>query len=112
MLRLSLRKSQFVVCDRYFYQYFYDLYGPAARRVASAFPRPNVAIWLDGGIETIRSRVSDSDADVTYLEAVMKMYKEISGDLGFVRVDASPDAKVVEEEVWRHVRKVVPGCPA
>ena len=102
-MRAFLRRDEFVVCDRYFYQYFYDLAGRAAPRLARAFPRPDVIVWLDGGMELLMSRIDRAPLDPgerEYFKQVLDFYRVLAGELGFVRVDASADERVVGERIW------------
>jgi dTMP kinase len=103
VLRTAHRRTDYVVCDRYFYQYFYDLYGPRARGLARAFPRPDLTVWLDGSLDTVLSRVDETSMDVRekeYFKDVLGFYRGIAGELRFVRVDASDDERAVSERIW------------
>ena len=91
-LRTALARHQFVVCDRYFYQYFYDLSEAAARGIARSFPRPDFVFWLDGSLEIVRSRSDappESPAENQYYESVLSFYRELGEELAFMRIDAS-----------------------
>ncbi len=99
-LRAHLRKDEFVVCDRYFYQFFYDLGGPAAGRTAMAFPRPDRAFFLDASPNTLRARKPEPSDAGDYLDSVVHFYREIAPALGFERIDASADEGSVGEMIW------------
>jgi len=102
-MRTFLRHHEFVVCDRYFYQFFYDLAGRAAPRLARAFPRPDLIVWLDGGMDVLMSRIDRAPLDPgerEYFKEVLDFYRELAGELGFVRVDASADERVVGDWIW------------
>ena len=106
LLRARYRREEFVVCDRFFYQYFYDLYGPSAVKFARAFPKPNLMVWLDGTVETLRSRRRDGEAPAdsrAYIESVVEMLTTLARDLEFHRVDARGDVKDLGEAIWRIV---------
>lgn len=102
-IRAFLRHNEFVVCDRYFYQYFYDLVGRGARGLARAFPRPDVTFWLDGGLDVLLARVDrppKDEAEARYFKDILEYYRGIAGDLGFVRIDAAEDAGTVGDRIW------------
>ncbi len=103
VLRLRFRKEEFVVCDRFFYQYFHDIYGPGASNVAKCFPRPDLAFWVDGSVSLIRSRTNDPllfENGGAYLDSVIEMHRRISGDLGFHRIRAELDPTALGQAVW------------
>lgn len=102
-LRLRWRSVDFLVCDRYFYQYFFDLAGDRARALAAAFPRPHTALWLDGELEVLRARQQGSaDAGVSpaYFVSVLAYYRGVASELGFPRIDAGGSEETVEEAIW------------
>ena len=103
-LRTAFRGRQFVVCDRYFYQFFFDLSGPSAAGLAKAFPQPDLVFWLDGDLDLIRSR-SDAPptrpSEVDYYESALAFYRELAPGLGFVRIDARMGAEEVSGSILR-----------
>lgn len=106
LLRARYRGEEFVVCDRFFYQYFYDLYGPSAVKFARAFPRPDLVVWLDGNVEILGSRKRDekgSEEQPEYLESVAGVLRTLEQDLRFQRVDAGGDVEARGEAIWRLV---------
>ncbi|MEE9288932.1 MAG: hypothetical protein V3U69_05010 [Bacteroidota bacterium] len=112
-LRVFLRKEQFVVCDRYFYQYFYDVFGSGARRIALSFPRPDFVFWLDGTIELIRARIDEPpsrNGDIAYIESVVRLYRDLSQDLSFVRIDAGINRQSIANTIWQTVIERVRRC--
>ena len=107
-LRTFLRKEEYVVCDRYFYQYFYDISGPWAATFARSFPRPDVVYWLDAPANLLRSRIEkipNGHEPREYLDAVVRYYRAVAPDLGFVQIDASAAAGAVEETIWNNLMR-------
>ncbi len=102
-LRILFRKEHFVVCDRYLYQYFYDIFGSNARGIALSFPRADLTFWLDGRVDSIRPRIKDPSLDrgEEYLESVSKVYQNLSHDLGFFRIDAHQDEESIRKAIWQ-----------
>jgi len=112
-LRWARRRSEVVVCDRYFYQFFYDLVGPAGSKLARSFPRPDLVVWLDARLETIVARSGPSPPDrpeVEYLSSVIEYYREIGERLDFRRIDAEMDETLVAEAIWDAVKEGLTSC--
>ncbi|MCK4444947.1 MAG: hypothetical protein KAW09_10410 [Thermoplasmata archaeon] len=96
MVRYSA-KRRIVVCDRYFYQFFFDSFGNYADAVIDVFPKPDMTFYLDGRVDYLHERMddpSDVSTSKSYFFKVEEMFNRISGKYGFVRVDAdlSPDS--------------------
>lgn len=107
-LRAFLRGTEYVVCDRYFYQYFYDLAGSSADRLARAFPKPHIVFWLDAPPEVLRARIDippNGHEMTPYLDTVVGFYRGLAEDLPFVRIDATAGEQSVEEDIWKHLTK-------
>lgn len=79
LIRIAYR-GKVVICDRYFYQMFFDLYGERARKIAVLFPKPDAIIVLDVEFETAIKRLDDFDAsiDKTYFQKVVSYYRFIA----------------------------------
>lgn len=112
LLRARYRREEFVVCDRFFYQFFYDLYGANAVKLARAFPRPDILVWLDGTTEAFRvhDRENGFEEQTEYLESVSEMLRTLERDLRFHRLDAQGDMKDRGEAIWRIVMGTPSGC--
>lgn len=109
-IRVRFRHWDVVVCDRYFYQYFYDLLGRPAKGVALSFPRPDMAFWLDGNVDLVRSRTADENLQGDwrpYYESLMRYYRDIAGPLQFVRVDAELPTPEVNDMIWKALAPAV-----
>ncbi len=102
-IRTFLRRHEFVVCDRYFYQYFYDLAGRSARNLARSFPKPDLVLWLDGAMDVLLGRIDPAPknpAEAAYFEDVLEFYRGLASDLGFVRIDAGADETSIGDRIW------------
>lgn len=111
-LRAFLRNQQFVICDRYFYQYFFDLFGFGGRAIASSFPRPDFVFWLDGNLDVIRDRIDtplDAKVEFDYLRTVSRFYRDLSDDHDFLRIDASLDKRMISKAVISKVLELKRG---
>ncbi|WP_224450603.1 hypothetical protein [Haloprofundus salilacus] len=82
---VSLRfrdESQIVVFDRYYQQFFYDVYGPLAVFLSRLLPQPWRMIYLNADLTTIQTRMDATDraADTQYYATVIGLYDECSTD--------------------------------
>lgn len=101
-LRSRFHNVEFVVCDRYFYQFFFDLAGASAGGISRTFPRPDILFWLDGDLDLIRRRCDAPPAtpsEERYYEAALAFYRDFATAPGVVRIDASQPADVIAEEI-------------
>ncbi len=113
-LRTRFRHQEIIVCDRYFYQYFYDLFGTLAKGLALTFPRPDLAFWLEGSPELIRERTADENLQGDwnpYYESLLTYYREIAAPLGFIRIDARAPATEITDLIWGSMMNDLGGRP-
>jgi thymidylate kinase len=98
-IRLAFRRDDYVVCDRYLYQYLFDVFGPSAASVAKVFPRPDRLFWIDASIDLLRARSEKpfDEAQVRYYEQVLRFYQDLAGPLQFIRIDAADDVQSIHE---------------
>ena len=102
-----LSRNKIIVCDRYFYQFFFDLYGNSSRKIIRFFPKPDIAFFLRGDLEIFYSRMEASDADVDkkYYEEIISMYEGLSERYGFVQIDAHLDKEAINNIMFMHLVK-------
>ena len=99
-------RNRIVVCDRYFYQFFYDLFGNLSEKVIEIFPRPDIAFFLDGDLDLFYSRMDDSfDASVdrNYYTDVLNLYRKISRKYSFIQIDANLNKEAINDIIFTHL---------
>lgn len=105
-MALYLGRNRIVVCDRYFYQFFFDLFGNLSEKVIRIFPKPDTTFFLDGDIDLLYSRMS-SPSDVlvnrNYYVEVTNLYRKISGKYNFIRIDAGLDKQRINDIIFGHL---------
>ena len=92
--------NKIVVCDRYFYQFFYDLFGNLSEKVIGIFPRPDIAFFLDGDSDLFYSRMDnsfDASVDRDYYIGVINLYRRVSQKYGFIRIDANLSKEAIND---------------
>ena len=105
-------RNKIIVCDRYFYQFFFDLFGNWSESIIKFFPRPDIAFFLDGDLDLFYSRMDNSfDASVSrdYYSEVINLYKKISQKYGFVQIDANLNKEAINDVMFMHLTKEIGG---
>ena len=105
-------RNKIVVCDRYFYQFFFDLFGGRSENIIKVFPRPDIVFFLDGDLDIFYSRMGNSfDASVgrDYYTEVINLYRRISQKYSFIQIDANLNKKAINDIVFMHLIKEIKG---
>lgn len=105
-MKFYLNRTKIVVCDRYFYQFFYDLFGDWSENIIRIFPRPDITFFINGDLDIFYSRMDDSfDTLVSrgYYMDVLDLYRRVSKKYDFVQVDASLDEEVINDSILRQL---------
>ena len=111
-MRFYLSRNKIVVCDRYFYQFFFDLFGGWSEYVTKFFPKADVTFFLEGDLDLFYSRMNDSfdvSVDRVYYTAVLDLYRRISQKYGFIQVDANLNKGAINDIMFMHLTKVMKG---
>jgi thymidylate kinase len=101
-----MSRNKIVVCDRYFYQFFFDLFGDWSENVTKFFPKADVTFFLDGNLDLFYSRMNDSfdvSVDRDYYMAVLNLYRRISQKYGFIQVDANLNKESINDIMFMHL---------
>ena len=105
-------RNKIVICDRYFYQFFFDLLGNRSEKIAKFFPKPDITFFLDGDLDLFYSRMDSSfDASVgrDYYTEVLNLYRRISPKYSFIRVDANLNKEAINDVIFMHLIKDMKG---
>ena len=79
-MKFYLGRNKIIVCDRYFYQFFFDLFGTQGESAINFFPRLDITFFLDGDLDLFYSRMDNSfDVSVgrNYYAEVITLYRRI-----------------------------------
>jgi thymidylate kinase len=107
-IKFYLGRNKIVVCDRYFYQFFFDLFGDWCEKIVRFFPKADLTFFLDGNLDLFYSRMDSSfDASVgrDYYTGVLNLYRRISKKYGFIQIDASLDKEAINDIILMHLTK-------
>jgi thymidylate kinase len=101
-------KDKIIVCDRYFYQFFFDLFGELSEKVIRIFPKSDITFFLDGDLDLFYSRMDnlfDTSVDRNYYAEVLNLYRRISQRYGFIQIDANLDKEVINDLIFMRLAK-------
>ena len=109
-IKFYLSRNKIIVCDRYLYQFFFDLFGNWSENIIKFFPKPDTTFFLDGDLDIFYSRMDDSfDASVgrDYYTDVLNLYRRISQKYGFIQIDANLDKEAINDAMLMHLTKEI-----
>jgi len=107
-MKFYLSRNKVVVCDRYFYQFFFDLFGNFSEKVVRIFPKPDITFFLDGDLDIFYSRMDNSfDASIgrDYYAETINLYRRISQKYGFIQIDATLNKKAINDMIFMDLIK-------
>ncbi|MFX0134622.1 MAG: dTMP kinase [Candidatus Hodarchaeota archaeon] len=96
-----------IVCDRYFYQFFFDLFGRHGEKIVSIFPKPDITFFLDGELSSLSKRMNDifdSKVDKNYYIDVIKYYRTLAKKYNFVVLDALSDKEDINKKILIYLK--------
>lgn len=111
-MKVYLSRNKIVVCDRYFYQFFFDLFGNWSGKIVRFFPKADITFFLEGDLDIFYSRMDDSfDAHVSkdYYSEVINLYRRISQKYVFVQIDAKLNKEAINDIIFMRLTKEVKG---
>ena len=107
-MKFYLGRNKIIVCDRYFYQFFFDLFGDWSKNIIKIFPRPDITFFLDGDLDLFYSRMGnsfDASVDRDYYTEVISLYRRISQKYGFIQIDANLNKEAINDVMFMHLTK-------
>jgi thymidylate kinase len=105
-----LRRKYIVVCDRYFFDWFYNLWGNNSSILVRLLPQPNAVFLLDisPGIALSRMHdVFDKKVPLAYYEALRNWFLELGKELGFLTIDSSRKLEEVKSLILSHTANLL-----
>lgn len=105
-------RNKIIVCDRYFYQYFFDLFGSWSEKILTFFPKADVTFFLDGDLDIFYSRMNsslDASVDRDYYINVINLYRGISQRYSFIQIDANLNKEAINNIIFMHLTKKMKG---
>ena len=102
---LVRNKRQVVVFDRYYHQFFYDVYGPASIPLSRLLPQPWRMIYLDADLSTVQTRMDTGDkaVDRQYYATVISLYDDCATPR-WLAVRADLPIETVHEHIFQTIK--------
>lgn len=104
-------RNQIVVFDRFYHQFFYDIYGPTGVRLSRILPTPWRVIYLEAEFGTIRPRLSTVDkfADDSYYETVIDHYATCATE-DWLRYRAELPISTLHNQIFDEIQQDIEFC--
>ncbi len=105
-------RNKLIVCDRYFYQFFFDLFWERSETIIKFLPKADITFFLDGDFDLFYSRMDNSfDASVgkDYYTYILNLYRRIAQKYGFIQIDANLNKEAINDVMFMHLTKEMNG---
>jgi len=99
LIRLTVRK-EVVICDRYVYQFLYDVYGQRTHTLTKIVPEPDAGVYLSASFETLRAQMSSK-----YYQNVLQMYRTLDSQGTLAKISTERPIDAVNEEVVGYAKE-------
>jgi thymidylate kinase len=113
LLIRSLRNRFTLICDRYFFSWFYNACGEFATALVHLIPKPDLVILLDTSVTLAFSRMHDCKDKVVplrYYRLLRDWYVTVARREGFLIVDSGGDLEETKKEIQRLVTPLLKRC--
>jgi hypothetical protein len=110
ILMKIVSRGKIIVCDRYFYQFFFDLFGDMSENIVRIFPKADITFLLDGDLEIFYSRMENSfDASVNtdYYVDALNLCRLISRKYGFIQIEANLERRKINDMIISKIREMI-----
>ncbi len=104
------KRNCLLICDRYFYQFIFDVYGKSAQKVSRLFPKPDVAFYLKLNLDRLYLRMGnsfDKNVDKKYYMDVECYYENISQRNKFIPIDAKLSIGEINYIIRNHLTYIL-----
>lgn len=106
-IKIANRDLDFVICDRYFFQFFYDLFGPSAAKLIRSLPMPDYIIWLDRNFHELRKhnlQCNSLEATGDYLKRINDYYSGTMPQMKSIRISVLESPELTNNNIWNALR--------
>lgn len=111
-MKFILANNKIIVCDRFFYQFLYDIYENWSKFFIKFLPKPDVAFFLEGDIDLLYLRMTshfDTNVSREYYENVNSLYKEIAQTYGFNEINCKLSRENINDIIFTACIKEMEG---
>jgi thymidylate kinase len=102
----QLSKKSIVICDRYFFDWIFHLFGETSVNLVSLLPKPDLVLLLDIPVSLAFKRMSyaeDRNKPADYYESLRNWYQTVAERIGFVTIDASEEFENTKKQITDRV---------
>jgi len=102
----SLRSNFIVICDRYFFDWFYNLWGNASITLIRLLPKPDIAFLLDIPVTIAFSRMHyaiDKEISPEYYESLRDWYLTLARQQSLFIIDSSREFEKTKGIILNYV---------
>lgn len=98
-----LYRNKLIICDRYFYQFFYDLFSEKSWIIIKIFPRPNLLIILEGNLDHTYARMiegNDRSINRSYYEGYTVLCKKLDKYPNCHYISSDNDKSLIHNRIY------------
>lgn len=94
--------NKILICDRYFYQFFFDLYAENSFKLLRLFPKTDFTFLLEENADILIDRMDNYDKSMNknYYYKLVIFYKKLAEEYGFIRISASLDQNKISSKIY------------
>ena len=104
-LKYLLGKDKVIVCDRFFFQFLFDLFGTFSLNLLKILPKPDLIFRLNGDLDYLYSRMSN-DFDTTiskdYYYRVLAMFQQLSKTYQIIEFESNRSREEIRDKILLH----------
>jgi len=105
-LHLILGKNKFIICDRYFIQFLYDIFDEKAVHIISTIPLPDITFYLRGKIDILYNRLNgslDKNVKKDYYININHQIDDIAKQYSFIEIDSTLDVNYISNTIFNRI---------
>jgi thymidylate kinase len=98
-------KRSYVVCDRYFFDWFFEADKPGSLALARLLPKPDLGFFMDIPVSLAYKRMTskeDKFMALDYYESLRRRYISVSKMERFITIDSSKDFEKTKRLILQH----------
>lgn len=104
-LKIYYRKK-IIVCDRYFYQFFFDIFYENSAKIINYFPKPDIGFYLSGNLNYFYTKMSspfDRAVNENYYKSLEKFYEIVCNNHEILPVNAKDNKEEIARFIFNKV---------
>jgi thymidylate kinase len=106
IIRPALKKNSIVICDRFFYDWLFNIWGVNSQVLAILLKKPDISILLDVPVNLAFTRMHDDyDKNISfeYYESLRKYYLILAIKYNFLKINNNDDFIKVSMDIYNYI---------